>query len=427
MKVIVVGSGAGGATAARELSLRGNEVTVLEAGRQFKPFTRHLGWANALRGPGLLRDEDVIGLVFPHMRTIRSSRDLVLVRGVTTGGCTALSCGNAVRAENGLREIGLDLSREFEEVEAMLDPKPMPRGRWRPVTQRMFDVAEEIGLRPSPTPKMVDPYRCVSCGLCELGCKTGARWDSTKLLREAEANGARVIVNSRVERVLFEGGRARGVEVSRFGGSSRVVADAVVLAAGGVGTAQILENSGVPAKERLWTDVVVTLGGVMKDARQFREAPMNWYSKRDGYILSPYPDILSHLFHGPWSDVSEDDRVGVMVKLADEEQGAVHRDGGVDKALTGIDEARIEEGLSYAREVMESAGVGGPFVRGLANGGHLGGTVPLSPDDVRGMRPSWLPEGLWVADLSLLPRSQGLPTIMTTMALAMRVARQLVV
>jgi choline dehydrogenase-like flavoprotein len=39
------------------------------------------------------------------------------------------------------------------------------------------------------------------------------------------------------------------------------------------------------------------------------------------------------------------------------------------------------------------------------------------------MHPSDLPENLYVADLSLLPRSQGLPTILTASALAMRVVR----
>ncbi len=41
------------------------------------------------------------------------------------------------------------------------------------------------------------------------------------------------------------------------------------------------------------------------------------------------------------------------------------------------------------------------------------------------MKPSWLPDGLWVADLSLAPRSQGLPTILLTSALALRVARKI--
>jgi choline dehydrogenase-like flavoprotein len=41
------------------------------------------------------------------------------------------------------------------------------------------------------------------------------------------------------------------------------------------------------------------------------------------------------------------------------------------------------------------------------------------------MHPSSLPQDLWVADLSLLPRSQGLPTMLTAAALSVRVARNI--
>ena len=42
------------------------------------------------------------------------------------------------------------------------------------------------------------------------------------------------------------------------------------------------------------------------------------------------------------------------------------------------------------------------------------------------MKPSGLPEGLWITDLSLAPRSQGLPTIMLTSALALKVSRHII-
>ena len=74
---------------------------------------------------------------------------------------------------------------------------------------------------------------------------------------------------------------------------------------------------------------------------------------------------------------------------------------------------------------MTASGVTGPFVDGMIHGGHIGGTVSLTKDDVKTMHPSWLPEGLWVADLSLMPRSQGLPTMLTAAALALRVIRSI--
>jgi choline dehydrogenase-like flavoprotein len=114
-----------------------------------------------------------------------------------------------------------------------------------------------------------------------------------------------------------------------------------------------------------------------------------------------------------------------MIKLADEEQGTVYADGKVKKEITPHDKSRLDEALKQAREVMESAGVQGPFIPGAHNGGHLGGTVPLTGKDVAQMKPSWLPDNLWVADLSLAPRSQGLPTILLTSALALKVARKI--
>jgi len=81
MKAIVVGTGAGGATAARELSAQGFKVTILEAGGTFKPFRRLLSLATPLRKTGLLGDERIISHIFPPMNATRSSNELVLLRG----------------------------------------------------------------------------------------------------------------------------------------------------------------------------------------------------------------------------------------------------------------------------------------------------------------------------------------------------------
>ncbi len=420
MRAIVVGSGAGGATAARELASKGFEVLVLEAGGHFKPFTRKISWAAPLRRTGVLGGEGTISRLFPAMEARRSSKDLVLVRGLATGGCTTISCGNIVRAERGLRELGLDLSPEFAALEKELAPAPVLNERWRPLTRKMFDAAHELGLMPQPTPKAVDALRCASCGLCELGCATGARWDSRRFLDEAVAGGARLRTGASVTRVLLQKGKVCGVAIGN--GAENVKGELVVLAAGAIGDAQILRASGLPVQDRLWVDIVLTLGGVSKGANQLHEPPMVWFAQKEDFIISPYFDILSHWFHRPWRNVPVRDRVGVMVKLADEENGSVSSDGTVRKAVSGSDRRRLDGAVSLVRGMMEAAGVSGPFVEGMLNGGHFGGTVPLAKGDVASMHPSSLPEGLWAADLSLAPRSQGLPTMLTASALALRVA-----
>ena len=425
MKAIVVGSGAGGATAARELSHKGFDVLILEAGGEFKPFTRRLSLFEPLRKMGLTRNEGNFSRLIPAYDSVRSSKDLILFRGLTTGGSTVLTCGNIIRAEHGLKEIGLDLSKEFDEIEEMIHINTFPKERWRPLTTQMYESAQKIGLNPFPTPKSVDSLKCISCGLCELGCSTGARWDSRKFLTDSKNNGALIKTKTPVKKLIIENGQVGGVLVGSGASRKSFKSDVVVLAAGGIGTPQILKASGLPAQDSLWADIVLTLGGVSKGANQLKEPPMVWYTKEENYILSPYIDILSHYLHKPWKNVKIEDQVGLMIKLADEEQGTVYADGKVKKEISPQDQSRLDEALKQAQDIMESAGVHGPFIPGVHNGGHLGGTVPLTKEDVPQMKPSWLPAGLWVADLSLAPRSQGLPTILLTSALALRVARKI--
>jgi choline dehydrogenase-like flavoprotein len=426
MKAIVVGSGAGGAVAARELVRNNFEVTILEAGKPFKPLTHKVSWLSSFRGSWLLKNENSIKLVFPHYGVTRASQDLAIFRGVTEGGCTAISCGNMVRAENGLKEIGLDLSSEFEEIEKNLTIATIPRERWRPLTQQMYDKAEQLGHTPKPTPKVDDLSKCIGCGYCELGCITGAKWDSRQVYKEFLGKGISLLTNTTVEKVLVDGTRACGVQFTHGSSTQKINADVVVLSAGGIGTAQILRASGLPAKENLWVDVVLTVGGISKGSRMLNEPPMAWFVKKNNYMLSPYFDLLSYWFHKPWKSVPAEDRVGMMIKLADTEQGTVATDGTVTKSLTQTDYRNLDKAKAEATQILESSRVKGPFVDGMIHGGHLGGTVPLRKGDVETMHPSWLPEDLWVADLSLMPCSQGLPAMLTTSALSLRVSRKIV-
>ncbi len=363
--------------------------------------------------------------VFPHYLTLRTSNDLAIFSGVTEGGSTSISCGNMVRAERGLKEIGLDLTPEFEEIEHTLSISPIPREKWRPLTQHMFDEAQKMGYNPAPTPKVDDLQKCVGCGFCELGCFTGAKWDSRRLYNDFLGKNIVLRTGAKVKEVVVEGKKAKSVIVSNGRLSEKFDADVIVLAAGGVGTAQILKSSNLPARDNLWIDVVLTVGGILKNARMLNEPPMVWFAKEENYILSPYFDILSYWFHKPWKNVPLENRVGMMIKLADTEQGTVNADGTVSKSLTDQDRKTLEEAKVKAKAIMEASGVESPFVDGLIHGGHLGGTVPLTKKDVSTMHPDWLPENLWVADLSLLPRSQGLPTMLTAAALALRVSRRI--
>ncbi|MGE5139462.1 MAG: hypothetical protein ACM3JD_08385, partial [Rudaea sp.] len=97
---IVIGSGAGGATVAKELQGK-FDVSVLEAGKEFQPLSYELSTIERVKKTGLLLDERELPLFFRSLQ-IRKTSDMVLVNGLCLGGSTTVSCGNAVRMDQDL-------------------------------------------------------------------------------------------------------------------------------------------------------------------------------------------------------------------------------------------------------------------------------------------------------------------------------------
>lgn len=419
-RAVIVGTGAGGATAARELAAH-FDATVLEAGREFRPFREGLGLPESLKRAGLLFDARLIHLLFPVM-DIRRAGGMILVRGLATGGTTTIAAANALRMDRDLARLGLDLAADFDALERDVPVSTAHRKRWNPATRALFDAFREAGLDPRPMPKMIDFGKCRACGRCILGCPYGAKWDARRFLAEAVARGAELRTGAKVESVVVENGRAAGV-VYRSGGRRRVIeTEIVVLAAGGFGTPPILERSGIRTEPRLFVDPVLCVAGPWRGAKQDREVLMPFASQRDGYILSPYFDPLSYYFNRSWKPKPRD-IASVMIKLADSETGSM--DGRkISKTLAARDRARLDEAVALARSLLLRLGVEEREVfLGTLNAGHPGGMLPLGPGDAVTLHPERLPEGLYVADASLFPASLGNPPILTIMALARRISR----
>jgi choline dehydrogenase-like flavoprotein len=418
--VIVVGSGAGGATAAREL--QGTfDVTLLEAGGDFRPLSFDLATIERLKRSRLVFDPRLIRVPFPATHGRRTPQGMVLVNGSCVGGTTTIATGNGLRMDEDLRALGLDLDEEFEEIDREIPVSTAHRRGWHATTRRLFGVFDELGLDPTPLPKMGEPERCRHCGRCVLGCPEGAKWDARRFVEDAVRRGAHLATRSPVERLVVEGGAATGVIVRRRLRERFHPADLVVLAAGGLGTPAILERSGIRCDPTLSVDPVLTVAGRRPRAWQYKEIEMPFVAQRDGFILSPYFDYLSFLLEPTW-EVPARDLVGVMIKIADSSAGAVSP-AGVEKGLSARDRARIDDGVALCREILVRFGVeDGRTFPGTLNAGHPGGTVPLTADDVDTMHPSRLPENVYIADATLLPRALGNPPILTIVALAKRVA-----
>lgn len=79
-----------------------------------------------------------------------------------------------------------------------------------------------------------------------IGCPTEAKWDTRELVKRAEENGAELVTGCRVTDLEITGKAVSAVHGKLHGKKVTFRADLVVLAAGGLGTPVILEQSGIP-------------------------------------------------------------------------------------------------------------------------------------------------------------------------------------
>lgn len=61
---------------------------------------------------------------------------------------------------------------------------------------------------------------------------------------------------------------------------------------------------------------------------------------------------------------------------------------------------------------------------GTLNAGHPGGMLPLTSAEAETL-PPLLPDNLYVSDATILPQSLGLPPMLTIMAMAKRIAKNI--
>ena len=285
----------------------------------------------------------------------------------------------------------------------------------------MFRIFEEMGLDPVVTPKFLNAPECIGCGHCAIGCPTGAKWDTRALIDQAVAKGARLLTGCRVTDLTISGNTVTEVRAKYRGRTTIFRADLVVLAAGGLGTPVILENSGISCSQTLFVDPVLCVAGPLPGIRQDRQILMPFISQQDGYILSPYMDYLSFFFNKDWR-LPMQDMASIMIKLADEEHGGTSGKK-VAKTMTAGDEAAMKRAVEQSGEILERIGVPGEqqFL-GTLNAGHPGGMLPLTAAEKETLHNPKLPENLYVADATILPEAMGNPPILTIMALAKKMA-----
>jgi choline dehydrogenase-like flavoprotein len=420
---VIVGSGAGGATLAKELTKRGRDVLVVEKGKQENKLGTVRGSLRYFYVRKLLRT-----LVTPKRRA-------VLARTFMPGGSTVVAFANGFRClEQELGNLGINLEVEFAEAEQELGVAPIPERLLSEGSKEILRASRELGYKMELMPKFIDPSKCRKCGRCILGCPNGAKWTAQKYLDEAIQSGAQVLYDTSVKRVAIENGKAKSIAVKGALGKREISANTIILAAGGLGTPAILQQSGIQkAGSGLFVDLLVNTYGVTDGVNQLHEPAMSLvdheFHKDKGFILS------SNVLHPRTVNVFElgvrrgltlpvNKLIGIMTKIVDEPAGQVRASGKVSKPITESDRARLDEGSSISKEILIKAGAREKsIVVTRAMGAHPGGTAAIGRIVDKDLQTEI--DSLSVCDGSVLPTAPGLPPIMTIIALAKRLAKTL--
>jgi choline dehydrogenase-like flavoprotein len=420
---IVIGSGPGGATVARELARAGQRVLLLERGRDWR---RHPLFGTY---PG--------ALIYADRRALLFTREgLNIVRPLMVGGATTMYAGCAAPPPPWLRErYGIDLALDAQVFADELHVAPLPPALRGEASTRVAEAALTLGMDWRAQEKFMMPARAqpFNCGArCLVGCRCGAKWSAAEFVDQAVTAGATLWTRARVTRLLTEGGAAAGVEGRRAGVKFTLRANRVVVAAGGIGSPLLLRTAGIEAGHGIAMDTTVMIYGTGTLAGMGEDPPMTWscvdpeldvmYSTLiDPWLM--YPIIMA--VKGPawpltWPRWGR--TLGIMIKLRDEISGGIDERGRVAKGLTPRDQERLDRAEEVARRILIAAGChSDTLFRTPLRGTHPCATARIG--DVVDAELRTGVDNLYVCDASVFPEALGRPTVLTILALARRLSR----
>jgi long-chain-alcohol oxidase len=378
--VVIVGSGAGGGVAAAVLSAAGLDVIVVETGDYYD-------------------DQDFDGSEYAaltryYMGAPNASHDqsVGLLAGSCLGGGTVVNYSTSFPTPDDVRQewasfgVPAFTSDDYTaSLDAVCERLGVNQEHNTPSTrdQKLQEGCVKLGWHVDAMPRGV--RQCAQgreCGYCGLGCRVGAKQSVVKTwLADAAGAGTRMIVRTRVKRVLVEGGAARGIEAQTVEGHRLTVRSrAVVVASGAIHTPALLKRSGLQNAnigKHLRLHPATAVWGVFDEELKTWEGVMQaLYSDQhrdlhDGYGLK-YETAANHphLFISfvPWrgahehlglmQGLSSSAPMGVLVRDRDGGEVRVGRDGEpiVRYKLSAFDTGHLRTGIDGAAQILEAAG-----------------------------------------------------------------------
>jgi|CZKU01.1.fsa_nt_gi choline dehydrogenase-like flavoprotein len=248
---VVVGTGAGGSIALRELARAGLDVVALEEGPYLTPRDFNQ------------REDEMIPRLFQDAGG-RATEDLGIrvLQGRGVGGSTIHNTNLCKRTPDAILELwarkygvagasAADLQAAFETIERDLSVSEIPAALRNANNDVLRAGCEALGWRGAQLHH--NRNGCQQSGFCELGCAYDAKQNALKVvLPQALEAGARVYADVEAVRIVHDGARVVGVHaVARDAdggprGAVNVWAKVVVLAASAVGSAALARRSGLP-------------------------------------------------------------------------------------------------------------------------------------------------------------------------------------